>query len=585
MTVERGGARPPSERAAERSALRTIVERMADGIVIVDSEGLIRFVNPAAEALFGRQRAELVGEQFGFPLVPGETTEIDVVRRGGPPLTAELRVVAADWQGQGAWLISLRDVTDRKQGEERARQLAREQAARAEAEAASQAKSEFLAVMSHELRTPLNAVLGYAELLDLGIAGPLTNEQRQQLGRISASGRHLLGLVNEVLDLARVEAGRLAVDRSPSPAVDAAEEAFVLIQPLAEARGLTLAELPPGLGDLAYIGDEDRVRQILVNLLSNAVKFTDAGGRISLHVEVTSTPDPEARLRGDGEWLCFRVTDTGIGLAADHLDAVFAPFVQAQSGHTRGKEGTGLGLTISRRLARLMGGDLTVRSTLGRGSVFTLWLPAAHTGAAPQTEKPGRVELRGREPRVQGLAEVGEAMLRETDSILDAFVARMRSEPSLPAAAELKFSQLADHAATLIADVAGALVVLEESGGQPSTLLADGAEIQRLIAERHGAQRARLGWTRDALRRESAFLREEVERTLRRCFLGESGDRLTEAIAVSMRLLGQAEEASLRALERAVHLAGDKESTIMPRQDAAPAQPPRSSGEGSVRPH
>ncbi|HLA14697.1 MAG TPA: histidine kinase dimerization/phospho-acceptor domain-containing protein, partial [Gemmatimonadaceae bacterium] len=196
---------PPVRPAA---SLRAIIERLPDGIVIVDREGNMRFANPAAERLFDRPAEELVGTAFGFPLVAGETTEIEIVQRGGGGVVhAELRVVDTDWENEPVELVSLRDITDRKQADERAQQLNFEREARLEAEAASRAKSEFLAIMSHELRTPLNAVLGYSELLDLGISGPLTEKMREQVGRIRASAKHMLGLVNDILDLAKVEAG------------------------------------------------------------------------------------------------------------------------------------------------------------------------------------------------------------------------------------------------------------------------------------------------------------------------------------------------------------------------------------------
>ena len=532
--------------------LRQIVERLPDGVVIVSTDGKIRFVNPAAEDLFGRPEDELVGEDFGYALVPGEAAEIEVVRRGSDVLVAELRLVSLRWEGEPASLVSLRDITDRKRAEERERQLAREQTARIEAEAASQAKSEFLAMMSHELRTPLNAVLGYAELLDLGVAGPLTDAQRQQLGRISASGKHLLGLVNEVLDLARVEAGRLTVHREEHAAPGAIEAALVLALPQAEEKGLTVKSPGDSSRDVSYVGDEDRTRQVLLNLLSNAIKFTPSGGTVALEVEITVTPDSAARLQEAERWVAFRVRDTGIGIGDDQIDAIFAPFVQAQGGHTRSKDGTGLGLTISRRLARLMGGDLTVESTLGSGSTFTLWLPAARPNLSGQT--PTSVpRLSGREPRVQGLAEVGAGVLREIDSIVDAFVSRLRHEPSMAAAKGLRYSQLADHAPTLLADIASALIIIEESEGGPSSLLADATDIQRYVAERHGAQRARLGWTLEALAREYDILRDELERMVHRCFLGESGGRIDESLTVMRRQLEQSAATSARSLERALH--------------------------------
>jgi signal transduction histidine kinase len=540
--------KPPTK---EEKRLSMIIDRVADGIVIVDGDGIIRFVNPAAAQLFGRKPAELVGEPFGFPIEDGGGTEIELVQRGGGTVMAELRIVATDWDGTEVSIVTLRDVTDRKKAEERERQLARAHAARAEAEAANQAKSEFLAVMSHELRTPLNAVLGYAELLDLGLAGPLTAEQRQQLGRISASGRHLLGLVNEVLDLAKVESRQLVVENSSRCVADAVGAAVMLVQPQAEERGHTIDASGAIDAEHRYVGDEDRVRQILVNLLSNAVKFTDPGGKIVVSVDRCADVRSAALERNGKEWICLSVRDSGRGIAPEDQEAVFAPFVQTQRGHTRGQDGSGLGLTISRRLARLMDGDITLKSAPGTGSTFTLWLPAAE-GRDALDENCDRSSLTGKTPRVTGLAELGEALLRETEPLLDSLVARLRVEELVPQAAQLKYTQIADHLSTFIAELAGALVILEESGGEPTSLMNDGSDIQRLLAERHGAQRARLGWTREAIAREYDILGEEVEKVLRRRFPAESGGRLREATSVLGRLVEQAETISTRALDRAL---------------------------------
>jgi signal transduction histidine kinase len=523
---------------------------MADGIVIVGLDGLICFANPAAERLFGRPAGELRGAPFGFPAVAGESAELEVVRPLGETVTVELRVVDTDWDGSAARLVSLRDITDRKWAEEHARQLAKEQAARAEAEAASQAKSQFLAMMSHELRTPLNAIIGYAELLDLGIAGRLNAEQRQQVQRIMASGRHLLGLVNEVLDLAKIEAGRLSVNRDAHHARVAVDASAMLVQSQMEERGLRLTIGGFSEPDVVYLGDEERVRQILLGLLSNAIKFSETGRTVSVEVGRTAHPDATARLFGGyAEWIYFRVADTGIGIAPDLLSAIFTPFFQAETGHTRRREGSGLGLSIARRLARLMNGDITVTSQPGQGSAFTLWLPAVHPDET-RTQEQQRVALSGHEPRVRGLADVGETMLREIEPIIDAFVSRLRREEVAPAAARLRFSQVADHVATLLADVAESLIVLEDSGGHPTPLMQDAVEIQRLIAERHGVQRARLGWSEATLRRECEILSDQVERALHHR-LGDGGGRLDEAIAVIRRQLDEATRIGVRALQRA----------------------------------
>jgi signal transduction histidine kinase len=545
--TDHGAGESSVEPRSEQRHLRVIVERMADGIIIADRQGAIRFANPAAEHLFGRPADDLVGEQFGFPIVREDTSAIEVVRPGDGVVHAELRVVDIEWESEPSFLISLRDVTDRKRAEEQSRQLQQEQAARTEAEAASQAKSDFLAIMSHELRTPLNAVLGYTDLLQLGVAGSLSDEQRQQLRRISASGRHLLSLVNEVLDLARIESGRLNVERRPIRATEVADAALVMIQPQAEARGLSLSRAET-VASPVCLGDSDRVRQILVNLLGNAVKFTPVAGTVTVDIGVADAAEPVARVRGDGPWVYIRVSDTGPGIAPEQHEQIFAPFVQAQSGHTRRKDGTGLGLTISRRLARLMSGDVTVHSVLGDGAVFTLWLPEAKEDA-PRSEEADH-PLRGNEPAVQGLADIGEALMRDVEPVLDNFVARMRKESMGPGAETLRFSQLADHMPSLIADIAETLVVIEESRGEPSSIIADGTVIRRMIAERHGVQRARLGWSADALRHEHALLRAEVEAAIHRRFLGEREGRVAEAIRVVDQLLIDAEACAARALQR-----------------------------------
>ena len=245
---------------------------------------------------------------------------------------------------------------------ERARLFEAERAARAEAEAANRAKSEFLAVMSHELRTPLNAIGGYAELMEMGIRGPVTAEQREDLARIQSSQRHLLGLINEVLNYAKLETGAVRYVMEDVPVAEVLGDTEGLVLPQARAKGLTLqvGACPP---DLLVRADREKLRQVLVNLLSNAVKFTDRGGRVDLACEQ------------GGREVRLRVHDTGIGIPADRLEAIFEPFVQVRSDLTRTAEGTGLGLAISRDLALGMGGDLTVESVFGEGSTFTVRLP------------------------------------------------------------------------------------------------------------------------------------------------------------------------------------------------------------------
>jgi hypothetical protein len=247
----------------------------------------------------------------------------------------------------------------------------------------------------------------------------------------------------------------------------------------------------------------------------------------------------------------IRVRDNGIGIDPVHIETIFSPFVQAEAGHTRRSDGTGLGLTISRRLARLMRGDVTVESTPGSGSVFTLWLPAtARDGQSLEDAASAAAPS----PRTRGLADIGDSLMHEMETILDAFVAQLRHEPLMPAAPTLRYSQLVDHMGAMLADVASALITLDESRGAPSSLLLDSADIQRFIADRHGLQRARLGWTVEALVREMEILRVEIERSVRRCFSDPKfAPQVDEALGVIRRYIEQGLETSRRALDRAAH--------------------------------
>lgn len=252
--------------------------------------------------------------------------------------------------------------------------------ARRRAEEANMARSQFLTMMSHELRTPLNAIGGYAQLLELGVRGPVTREQQADLARIQAAQQHLLGLINSVLNFAKLEAGHVHYDMTDVPLMASLEDVEALVAPQMRARGLAYSlradpDLPDDPREVRVRADEEKLRQIMVNLLTNATKFTEPGGSVTVTLSVRVG---EAGDECDGAAMAMvTVADTGIGIAPGRLESIFEPFVQVNRRLSSPDEGVGLGLAISRDLARAMNGDLVVDSELGVGSSFTLLLPTA----------------------------------------------------------------------------------------------------------------------------------------------------------------------------------------------------------------
>jgi len=239
------------------------------------------------------------------------------------------------------------------------------------ADAANRSKAEFLAVMSHELRTPLNSIGGYVELLEMELRGPLTDSQKSDLQRIKGSQVHLLRIINDILNFTRLEATELTYDVIDVPVRALLADIDAVMSSLARAKSLDYeCDMPPA--GVFTRTDPDKLRQILINLLSNAVKFTPAGGRIKVSCATQE------------KTLSISVEDNGPGIPADKHEAVFEPFVQLDRGLTRTTDGTGLGLAISRGLARGMGAEVTLKSQVGQGSVFTLVLPLVRTRATPR---------------------------------------------------------------------------------------------------------------------------------------------------------------------------------------------------------
>ena len=536
-----------------------LLDALVDGVVLLDADLCVRFVNRAAAQMLGLRRDEIVGQELAaeLPLPGADGAAYHEVMRTGTPLTLRSirltgpahpdRLFDAEIHPspEGGVAIVFRDVTKRAR-------LRQARLAATEAEAANKAKSQFLGMMSHEIRTPINAILGYAELLELGIPGPLTDAQRIQLGRVRASASHLIGLVNEVLDIAKVESGQLTVERERASVADAVSAALALVRPDAAVHGVTIVEQCAAANGDHYVGDEQRVRQIVTNLVSNAIKFTEPGGRIAVMCGTVTGGDTGASLSAEDSWVFVRVDDTGIGIPEDQLAAIFEPFVQVATEHTQRRDGTGLGLAISRRLARLMGGDLTVQSQIDKGSTFTLWLPSA----ASEDVAAVRHVAREQQARHATLAAIGARLDREVRPVLTAFIRRLRTDPVLTPAHALTDPQLEDHAAAFLADVIQQLIIIGESGGEVSPLMRDGTEIQTLIANRHGAQRFRFGWTEDQLHHEFGLLREEMHDAIERVAPPGDTPALGAASAIIDRLLEFAERVSMRGFRLAAAARG-----------------------------
>jgi len=366
-------------RASEQQ-FRLLVDRVRDyAIFMLDPEGRIASWNAGAEAIKGWRAAEIIGRHFSafYP--------VEDVAAGKPKWELEIAVREGKYEEEG-WRVRkdgsffwanvlitavrnaqdeligfskvTRDLTERRMAQQRALADARRIA---EVEAANRTKSEFLTAMSHELRTPINATLGYAQLIETEIGGPVTEQQREYLTRLRASQRHLLRIINDMLNYSRIEAGQMVYELAPVPLCAVVDAVLPMVKPQAVTKGLTL-EHRPCPAPLVGRADQAKAEQIVLNLLSNAAKFTPAGGHVTIGYEVAES------------WVGITVQDTGPGIPPDQRDAIFEPFVQVGRRLNNPSEGTGLGLAISRDLARAMGGDVVVESVPGQGSTFTLKL-------------------------------------------------------------------------------------------------------------------------------------------------------------------------------------------------------------------
>jgi PAS domain S-box-containing protein len=371
------------KRAAEQQRTasayaRSLIEASPDPLVTISPEGKITDANQATELVTGIPRQHLIGTDFsdyftepeqartGYQEVfsEGFVRDYPLAIRHVTGRVTDVLYNASLYRNESGIVLGIfaaaRDVTERKRVEE---EVAK---AKEAAETANKTKSLFLANMSHELRTPLNAILGYSEMLQEEAVERELDEFTSDLVKINSAGKHLLALINDILDLSKIEAGKMELFLENFDLAKMIDEVASTIQPMVEKNANTLViERAPGLGSIR--ADQIKVRQGLYNLLSNAAKFTQ-DGKITL--------DAGREVMDDREWVVFRVTDTGIGLAPEQIVKLFQDFTQADASTTRKFGGTGLGLALTRRFCQMMGGDVTVHSDLGKGSIFTIKLPA-----------------------------------------------------------------------------------------------------------------------------------------------------------------------------------------------------------------
>ncbi len=373
--------------------LRQVLDAAPDAMVIAGRDGRIVFANAPAARLFGYSEDEFAGlavealmpERFrprhpahvaGYVAAPharpmGQGLDLAALRKDGGEFPAEISLAPLD-TGEGMFVMAaIRDVTERRRMEEEVRERGRREleAENMRMQEASRLKSEFLANMSHEFRTPLNAIIGFAELMHDAKVGPVSADHKEYLGDILTSARHLHQLINDVLDLAKVEAGRMEFSAEAVEIPRVVREVRDILRGLAAERSVTVGD-ETGAAPAGVRLDPARLKQVLYNLLSNAIKFTPAGGRVRI----------SASGAGSGRWR-LAVEDTGVGIAAADLPHVFSEFARVDAGAAKRSKGAGLGLSLTRRIVEAQGGTIEAASVPGRGSLFTVTLPVHWPGA------------------------------------------------------------------------------------------------------------------------------------------------------------------------------------------------------------
>lgn len=333
---------------ASEANLRKVIVQNPDGIVIVDKNGIVRFINPATESLFGRKNEELLGQTFGFPVVLDKATEVEVIHKDGELVVAEMRMVEIDWKGEITYLASLHDITERKEAEEKIKET-------------MAIKSEFISMASHELRTPLTAIKEGIRLVIQEQTGELNDEQKEFLGIAERNVERLVRLINDILDFQKLESGRMDVDMQENDINEIVKEIKETMASLANEKGLNLiTELDDTIPKVKF--DRDKITQVLTNIVNNAITFTEQGS-------VTISTN-----KGDNV-IEVSVSDTGPGIKKEDQPKLFSEFEQLARGAERKTGGSGLGLAISRKIIKRHNAKIWVESELGKGTTFHFVLP------------------------------------------------------------------------------------------------------------------------------------------------------------------------------------------------------------------
>ncbi|MBN1894155.1 response regulator [bacterium] len=342
--------------------LESIIEKSTDGLIVVDHNSIIRFINPAAACLFKRSPAEMVSKSFEYPLSPGHSTEMEIIRKNGKPGTGEIRSVDIEWEGQKALLVSIRDITERILFD--------------------RLKDDFIGNVSHELRTPLTSIREAVSVIQDGILGPVSEEQKKFLSMCIRNTDHLRRIVDSLLDLTKIEAGKARLNKKRTQFPDIIKSVIEVFQPISRKKGLALNLSIPKNGMEVYV-DRDRITQVLNNLIGNAIKFTEKG-TIGVSVD---------EING---WAECRVSDTGEGISEEDLPKVFDKFMQFGKKTNPENKGTGLGLAISREIIQMHNGSMSVESVFNQGSTFKFRLPRYRPDL--EVEDPIRTAMEAKQP-------------------------------------------------------------------------------------------------------------------------------------------------------------------------------------------